>query len=154
VPAAHVSPPAALPSKPNTATATSTTQNDSNAPKAEGIPDFARQLADCRAQFLKNRLRDAGITCAAALQSNPRSADALTLMAHVELNRGRLGRANDLAQKAIALDGKQADAYVIIGGVHQDSGRTAQAKAAYFRYLELAPHGRYADELRSIVGSL
>jgi len=116
--------------------------------------DFAHQLATCRSQFLRDRLREAATTCAAALEANPGSADALTMMAHVELNRGHLGRANELAQKAIAIDPNQADAYVIMGGVHQDSGRNAQAKVSYRRYLQLAPHGRYADEVRSIVGSL
>lgn len=116
--------------------------------------DFTRQLATCRSQFLRDRIREAATTCAAALEANPGSADALTMMAHVELNRGHLGRANDLAQKSIGIDPNQADAYVIIGGVHQDSGRNPQAKVAYRRYLQLAPHGRYADEVRSIVGSL
>lgn len=136
------------------------------APAAKTIPDpaaqtkaapsatFAHQLATCRSQFLRDRLRDAATTCAAALEANPDSADALTMMAHVELNRGHLGRANELAQRSIGIDPDQADAYVIIGGVHQDSGRNAQAKVAYRRYLQLAPHGRYASEVRSIVGSL
>jgi len=123
-------------------------------PAAAPAADFAHQLATCRSQFLRDRIRDAATTCAAALEANPGSADALTMMAHVELNRGHLGRANELAQKSISIDPSQADAYVIIGGVHQDSGRNAQAKVAYRRYLQLAPHGRYADEVRSIVGSL
>lgn len=76
------------------------------------------------------------------------------MLAHAELNRGRLSRAGDLADKALALDPGSADAYVIAGGVHQDSGRNREAKAAYRKYLELAPRGRYADELRSIVNSL
>jgi Tfp pilus assembly protein PilF len=99
-------------------------------------------------------VREASVVCAAALQTNPGSADAMTMMAHVELNRGHLERASELAQKAIAVDPNQADAYVIMGGVHQDSGRNAQAKISYRRYLQLAPHGRYAEELRSIVGTL
>lgn len=125
-------------------------------PAAKAAPpvDFTHQLATCRSQFLRDRIREAAATCAAALEANPSSADALTMMAHVELNRGHLGRANELAQKAITIDPNQADAYVIIGGVHQDSGRNAQAKISYRRYLQLAPHGRYADEVRSIVGSL
>ncbi|HEY4395761.1 MAG TPA: DUF4388 domain-containing protein [Polyangia bacterium] len=131
---------------------------DAPAPLAPAVTpslaDFPKQLADCRSQFLRNRIRDAATTCAAAVAANPRSADALTMLAHVELNKGRLEHANELAQQSIALDPNQADAYVIIGGVHQDSGRNGQAKIAYRRYLELAPHGRYADELRSIVGSL
>ena len=92
--------------------------------------------------------------CSAAVQSNPRSPEALTLLAHTELNRGRLAEANLLATKAVALDPKRADAYVIIGGARQDSGQTREARAAYRRYLELAPEGRYADELRSILNNL
>jgi Tfp pilus assembly protein PilF len=76
------------------------------------------------------------------------------MLAHAELNRGRLSQANELATKAVAINANLADAYVIIGGVHQDSGRNREAKAAYRRYLQLAPKGRYADELRSIVNSL
>jgi Tfp pilus assembly protein PilF len=76
------------------------------------------------------------------------------MLAHAELNRGRLSRAGELAEKALALDPGIADAYVIIGGVHQDSGQNSEAKAAYRRYLQLAPRGRYADELRSIVNGL
>jgi predicted TPR repeat methyltransferase len=41
---------------------------------------------------------------------------------------------------------------VIVGGVHQDAGELAQAKAAYRKYLELSPNGQYAADLRSIVG--
>jgi Tfp pilus assembly protein PilF len=76
------------------------------------------------------------------------------MLAHTELNRGRLAQANQLATEAAALDPNLADAYVIIGGVHQDNGQTREAKAAYRRYLQLAPQGRYADELRSILNSL
>jgi CheY-like chemotaxis protein len=148
----------AKPAQPTPSSERATTTEPTAPPRPEKpaapAPDFAHQLQDCRSQFLRNKLRDASTSCAAALQTNPRSADALTLMAHVELNRGRPNRANELAQKAVAIDPRQADAYVIIGGVHQDNGRVAQAKAAYNQYLELSPHGRYAAELRSIIGNL
>jgi tetratricopeptide (TPR) repeat protein len=120
----------------------------------EGAPEFARQLADCRAAFARNRLRDAAAACGAAVASNPGSADALTMLARTELNRGRLARAGEMATKAVAIDPRQADAYVIIGGVRQEAGQNREAKAAYRRYLQLAPQGRYADELRSIINSL
>lgn len=119
-----------------------------------GSDIFRRQLAECRGLFGRNRFRDAGVACAAAVEANPRSSEALTMLAHVELNRGHLGRANELAQKAISIYPDQPDAYVIIGGVHQEGGRNTQAKAAYLQYLHLAPHGRYAAELQSIVGRL
>jgi DNA-binding response OmpR family regulator len=117
-------------------------------------PDPAQLLATCRTAFARNRQQEALSACGTAVAANPRSAEALTMLAHAELNRGRLSRAGELADKALALDPGIADAYVIAGGVHQDSGRNSEAKAAYRRYLELPPHGRYADELRSIVNSL
>ena len=76
------------------------------------------------------------------------------MLAHTELNRGHLAQAGELAAKAVAVDPNIADAYVIIGGVNQDSGKNREAKTAYRRYLQLAPQGRYADELRSIVNAL
>jgi hypothetical protein len=69
---------------------------------------------------------------------------------------GTHGRQKDVvwATKAIALDGNRADAYVFLGGAEQAFGRPAAAKAAYKRYLQLLPHGRYAGDLRAILGSL
>ena len=99
-------------------------------------------------------MREALTSCATAVAANPSSAEALTILAHAEMNRGRLAQANELANKAVGINPNLADAYVIIGGVHQDSGQNREAKAAYRRYLQLAPQGRYADELRSIVNSL
>jgi CheY-like chemotaxis protein len=121
---------------------------------AAAASDFSRQLASCRTAFARSHWRDALAACTGAVKANPGSAEALTLLAHTELNRGRLGRANELAIRATVIDPDLADAYVIIGGVSQDSGKNHEAKAAYRRYLQLAPRGRYADELRSIINSL
>jgi DNA-binding response OmpR family regulator/tetratricopeptide (TPR) repeat protein len=123
-------------------------------PPPATISDFARNLAQCRSAFVRDRLQEALTACAGAVEANPRSAEALTMLAHAELNRDRLPRAGELAARAIAIDPNMADAYVIIGGVAQDSGLNVEAKDAYTRYLQLAPNGRYADELRSIVNSL
>lgn len=125
-----------------------------SAASSNGVPSSSRQLEECRAAFTRNRLREALAACGAAVTANPHSAEALALLAHTELNRGRLSRAAELAGRALAVDPNVADAYVIIGGVRQDSGQNAEAKAAYRRYLQLAPRGRYAEDLRSIVNSL
>jgi len=79
---------------------------------------------------------------------------AFAMLAHAQLNRAKPNEALASAQQAIALDPNQADAYVIIGGVEQDRGHTGAAKAAYAKYLQLAPKGRYAADLRAIVGTL
>ena len=123
-------------------------------PFVDPQPTAGQQLATCRTAFAKNRMKEALAACSAAAAANPRSAEALTMLAHTELNRGNLSKAGDLAHRALAIDPAMADAYVIAGGIHQDSGQNREAKAAYRRYLQLAPHGRYADELRSIVDGL
>ena len=49
----------------------------------------------------------------------------------------------------MAIDASQADAYLVIGLVQQQTGATSEAVAAYQRYLELAPKARYATTVRA-----
>jgi tetratricopeptide (TPR) repeat protein len=76
------------------------------------------------------------------------------MLAKTEFERGRSRPAFAWASKAIALDANQADAYVFLGGAEQALGHRAAAKTAYQRYLQLSPRGRYAADLRAILGSL
>jgi CheY-like chemotaxis protein len=117
-------------------------------------PEFAQLLSACQSTFNSGRMRDATTACTAAVEANPDSPKAVALLAHAEFNRSHRKEALSWAEKAIKLDPKTADAYVIIGGVQQDAGRNADAKAAYRKYLELAPKGQYAADLRAIVDSL
>ncbi|HET6151230.1 MAG TPA: DUF4388 domain-containing protein [Polyangia bacterium] len=142
-PAAPVAPPAGAPAAP--------------APAAEGaVPsvDFEHLLTTCQTAFNGGRMKEATTACTAAVEANPESAKAIALLAHSEFNRSHRKEALSWAEKAIKIDPKLADAYVIIGGVQQDSGRNAEAKSAYRRYLELAPKGQYASDLRAILDSL
>ena len=84
----------------------------------------------------------------------PGSAEAYGLLAHALFNRNRRREALSAAERAIKLNPKWADAYVIIGGVHQDAGHMDEARRAYQRYLDLEPKGQYASDLRAIVGKL
>jgi tetratricopeptide (TPR) repeat protein len=122
--------------------------------EAAAPPKESRLLDHCRAAFAGGRIRDARAACASAASADPKSAEAHVILAHAELNLGRSRQALDHARKAVNLDGGLADAYVIIGGVQQELGNAKEAKTAYLRYLELAPGGRYADDLRAIVQSL
>jgi len=76
------------------------------------------------------------------------------MLAKTELDRGRSRPARDWAKKALALDDQQADAYVFLGGAEQAAGHRAAARSAYQRYLQLSPKGRYAADLRAVLGSL
>ncbi len=115
---------------------------------------FPQLLAACRQAFTEKRGKDAETACLAAKDANPDSAEACALLGHALFNRKKRREALPWAERAVALDPKRADAYVIIGGVKQAAGDAASAKAAYKKYLELEPTGQYAADLRAIVDSL
>jgi tetratricopeptide (TPR) repeat protein len=111
-------------------------------------------LAGCRTAYQDARMKDAEAACLAARDANPKSAEANGFLAHALLNRGRRREALAAAELAVKLNQKWADPYAVIGTIHQDAGEIADARRAYQRYLELEPHGSYANELRAIVERL
>jgi tetratricopeptide (TPR) repeat protein len=111
-------------------------------------------LAGCRTAYQDARMKDAEAACLAARDANPKSAEANGFLAHALLNRGRRREALAAAELAVKLNQKWADPYAVIGTIHQDAGEIADARRAYQRYLELEPHGSYANELRTIVERL
>jgi hypothetical protein len=108
----------------------------------------------CKTAYQRHRGKDVLVKCAEAFAADPRSADAAVMLAKTEFDRGRAAQALDWAKKAIAIDADRADAYVFLGGAEQAAGHKAAAKVAYQRYLKLAPQGRYASDLRAVLGSL
>ncbi|HSS38775.1 MAG TPA: DUF4388 domain-containing protein [Polyangia bacterium] len=125
-------------------------------------PKLARAWADqapallgaCRDSYQEARMKDAEAACTAARDANPDSAEANGYLAHVLFNRNRRPEALAAAERAVKLDAKLADAYLVIGGIHQDAGEMSEAKRAYQRYLELQPHGSKAGEVQAIVERL
>jgi CheY-like chemotaxis protein len=111
-------------------------------------------LAGCRTAYQEARMKDAEAACLAARDANPKSAETNGFLAHALLNRGRRREALAAAELAVKLNQKWADPYAVIGTIHQDAGEMADARRAYQRYLELEPHGSYANELRAIVDRL
>ncbi|HLK88937.1 MAG TPA: hypothetical protein VKZ18_03530 [Polyangia bacterium] len=81
-------------------------------------------------------------------------AAVLTKRAETALAAGRSGEAMDLAHLAIVADPRFADAYAVEGKVQRDSGRLAEARDAYRKYLELAPIGTHAEEARQALAAL
>jgi Flp pilus assembly protein TadD len=116
--------------------------------------EAAPLLVACRTAYQDARRKDAEAACLAARDANPRSAEANGFLAHALLNRGRRREALAAAELAVKLNQKWADPYAVIGTIHQDAGEMADARRAYQRYLELEPHGSYANELRAIVDRL
>jgi hypothetical protein len=122
---------------------------------ARALPtEFPQLLAACRQAFTEKRAKDAEIACLAAKDADPDSAEACALLGHALFDRKKRPEALQWAERAVELDPSLADAYVIIGGVKQAAADAPAAKAAYKKYLELAPNGQYANDLRAIVDSL
>jgi tetratricopeptide (TPR) repeat protein len=92
--------------------------------------------------------------CRPAIEAEPEAADIMVMLARAEIDLGRAAEAQNWAKKALRIKRDLPDAYVFLGGAEQEMGRPAEAKAAYRKYLELAPTGRHARELRAVLNSL
>jgi hypothetical protein len=108
----------------------------------------------CKKAISDKRNKEVLAACPDAFAADPSAADIAVALAKIEFDRGRSVQAAGWGQKALAADPNVADAYVFIGGAEQNAGHRKAAKDAYKRYLQLAPGGRYAADLRAIVGSL
>jgi len=116
--------------------------------------DDSSALDVCKKAIKKGHAKAILSACAEAFATDPTAAEIAVALAKAEFDRGRSVQALAWGTKAIAVDPKLADAYVFIGGAEQNAGHTQAAKEAYKRYLELAPAGRYAGDLRVIVAGL
>jgi CheY-like chemotaxis protein len=102
----------------------------------------------------RGKYRAVMTACRAAAAAAPDSVDVLLILAAAEANRGNDREALGWAQKAIAIDPTTPDAYFFLGNGQQVAGRRKEARAAYEKYLELAPDGKFAADLRAFLGSL
>jgi CheY-like chemotaxis protein/tetratricopeptide (TPR) repeat protein len=102
----------------------------------------------------KGKAKAVAKACGPALEANPKDVDVLLILARVELDRGRLGEVRSLAKRAVAADPSRAEGYVYLGNAEQEAGKHEEARTAYKKYLELAPNGPFAQELRAILSNL
>jgi tetratricopeptide (TPR) repeat protein len=121
---------------------------------AGALGDAAAARARCKETVSGRRQKELVSVCSDAFAVDPTAADLAVILAKAEFDKGHAAQAMAWSQKALAADPNAADAYVFIGGVEQGAGHKKAAKEAYKRYLQLAPGGRYAGDLRAIVGSL
>jgi len=89
--------------------------------------------------------------CARAFDADPTNATLALAVAHGALVRGRFADAEQWARRALTLDPKTAESYVIIARAASQDGRSDEARAAYEHYLELAPRGWHKAEARAAV---
>lgn len=121
---------------------------------AAAAPAESETRTRCRQSIRDRKAKDIVAVCSAAFEQDATDAEAAVAVAKVEFDRGRFTQAYNWSKKAIAVNPAAADAYVYAGGAEQNQGHGKAAKEAYLQYLRLAPSGRYAAELRTIVNSL
>jgi CheY-like chemotaxis protein len=102
----------------------------------------------------KGKAKAVAIACRPALDAEPNDVNLMGILARAEIDRGHLMEAKSLAKKMLAADPQRFDAYVFLGTAEQEAGKTDEARAAYKKYLELAPDGPFARELRAILSNL
>lgn len=108
----------------------------------------------CQSALAKRDRAAISHVCALALETDASVAASIVAWAKRELDRGDVQMAATWARRALDADDRLAEAYLIVGVAEQDAKRAAAARAAYRRYLELAPKGRYAHEVRSSMTAL
>ena len=75
----------------------------------------------------------------------------MVLFGNCRLDDGSTADAMSWADKALAADSKFADAWLLKGAVMQQKEKLKDARGAYEKYLQLAPKGEYAGEVRTIL---
>jgi hypothetical protein len=124
------------------------------APPEPPVSDFASLYRGAARLYRRGRTEEAAHMAEQALTADPRADAAMVLLGNCRLDQGSLRKALEWADKAIAANDQNADAYLLRGAVLQQREQTTEAKRAYQRYLELAPHGEYAGDVRAILKSL
>jgi Flp pilus assembly protein TadD len=102
----------------------------------------------------KGKTKAVATACRLALDADPNDVDLMGILARAEIDRGHLVEAKLLAKKMLTADPQRSEAYVLLGTVEQEAGKTDEARAAYKKYLDLAPDGPFARELRAILSNL
>lgn len=70
------------------------------------------------------------------------------------INEGKDGEAEESLKRAVAVDDKFAVAWYELGMVYVRAGKSAEAKAALTKYLELEPKGKDAATAKEMLGYL
>ena len=89
-----------------------------------------------------------------ALSIAPGSKSALVGYTKGLIEVGRLDDALETAEKAVRIDDKNADAYLVLGAARQEKELSGKAVAAYERYLELDPKSPHAVDIREVIKGL
>jgi tetratricopeptide (TPR) repeat protein len=88
------------------------------------------------------------------LAEHPDEPTALTLLSQVHLEQGRLDESLATAEHCVAIAAETAACWLTLAVISETKGVKARALEGYRRYLELAPSGRYAPDVRKALARL
>lgn len=108
--------------------------------------EFLAKLAEARALYEKGKIGAAGKALEALGDEQPDHPDVLLIKAQVLLETGKLEESLDVSRRCVRVLDTQADCWLTLGVLYQNSKEKEAAIAAYEKYLELAPEGRYARD--------
>jgi chemotaxis protein methyltransferase CheR len=123
-------------------------------PKVDAAAEYASLLAEGRTLYKRGQTKKAIGVLERAVAIKADGDEALVLLANCHLDRGSIQKALAAANLAVAANGQNADAYLVIGAVQQQQGHTPEARTAYQTYIKLAPKGEFAGEIRTILSQL
>lgn len=103
----------------------------------------------CRRGLEKKQGKIINETCIKAFAHDSSLVSPLMKWTRGEFERGHTALAVAWANRIVEIDPNQAEAYMIIGMAEQTAHHFTEARMAYKRYLELAPKGAFARDVRS-----
>ncbi len=119
-----------------------------SADSAAGLNDQGVQL------YKEKRYAEAAEKFAAASKLDPKSALFANNAGYALFRQGNYESALDWLNQSIALDPNRAIAYINLGDAYEAMHKTAEAKQAFEKYLELSPNGKSATYARERLKAL
>lgn len=116
--------------------------------------DARALIAEGQALYRKGKYKAAVDTLEKALALAPDNKAGLVAYAKALLEQKRLRDALEAAERASRIDGGDAEVHLLLADARQSLGRIDGAIQAYERYLQIAPEGPYANEVRQIIKGL
>jgi Flp pilus assembly protein TadD len=115
---------------------------------------YDKLLSNGRRELMRGQASKAMRFYEAANKKKPGSVEALTGMgwAYVNLREPHVGVVK--FRQALSRNARYGDAYIGLGKAFRMMGKTADARRAYQRYLELHPRGPSASIAKSAVALL
>lgn len=159
-PVAAAAPAAAVPVEPAPATAptaTAPTAADPAAPAPAAEPTtfdparFAALIQKGKQSLARGQFSKTRQTLREAAHLRPQAAEVLSLQADLSLDQGDADGAYRLAKKALASDPTYPDAHLSLAMAAQAKSDMGTARAHFKKYLDLAPNGDRARDVRAIL---